>query len=657
MALTLGRASFAPTCSEEELIAAARAGDDRAFEEIYSRYRDRIHAFILGRVHDHGRAEDIGQEVFISALRRLRSSDREIAFKPWIYEIAKNACIDEFRRGQRSHEVSLDADEGLVGGQRALLSVAPTPPAAVESKQRLDDLRGAFGGLSENHHQLLVMREFEGLSYDQIGARTGMSRQMVESSLFRARRKLTEEYDELTSGRRCLQVQGVIDDGRAQSERSFGVRERRQISRHLAHCQPCRVKAHLAGVDEALLKPRSIAAKIAALLPFPLWRWPWRGGGSAKNAVARSGGSHPFAVQTLQNAAAVAEPAAAGTTFGGAAIAAAVLALAGAGGGVVTALANHGHAPARPAAAQAHKAGSSAASSSAHAGARAAGLSAGSAATLRSDQAAGLASGGTVGSRQTATNTNGSHPVGTTPPAGKTGSGSPTKLPNPVSTVKKVLSPIGVGTVVKKVLPPTGVGTVVKKVLPPTGVGTVVKKVLPPTGVGTVVKKVLPPTGVGTVVKKVLPPTGVGTVVKKVVKKVLPPTGIGTVVTKVVKKVLPPTGIGTVVTKVVKKVVAPTGLGTIVKKVVAPTGLGTVVKKVLLPTGLGTAVKKVTTGTLSAPPLPSNPVSPVKQVLPPVKQVVPPVKQVVPPVTQVPAPVTPPAPVKKVVQTLNPVLL
>ena len=90
----------------------------------------------------------------------------------------------------------------------------PTPPAAVESRQRLNDLRGAFGGLSASHHQLLVMREFEGLSYDEIGSRLDMTRQMVESGLFRARRKLTEEYEELASGKRCEQIQTAIEGGR-----------------------------------------------------------------------------------------------------------------------------------------------------------------------------------------------------------------------------------------------------------------------------------------------------------------------------------------------------------------------------------------------------------------------------------------------------------
>jgi len=62
-------------------------------------------------VRDHGRAEDVTQEVFMSALRRMRATDTPIAFKAWVYEIAKNACIDAFRRSRRVEEVSFDADD------------------------------------------------------------------------------------------------------------------------------------------------------------------------------------------------------------------------------------------------------------------------------------------------------------------------------------------------------------------------------------------------------------------------------------------------------------------------------------------------------------------------------------------------------------------
>ena len=87
---------------------------------------------------------------------------------------------------------------------------SPTPDAAVDAKQQLDHLCGAFGGLSESHHEILVLRELEGLSYREIGERMGLSRPGVESTLFRARRRLTEEYDELVSGQRCVRIQAII---------------------------------------------------------------------------------------------------------------------------------------------------------------------------------------------------------------------------------------------------------------------------------------------------------------------------------------------------------------------------------------------------------------------------------------------------------------
>ena len=212
-------------------MAATRAGDDFAFERLYKRYQRRIAAYVHGMVHDHGRAEDITQEVFMSALRRMRETDRPIIFKPWVYEIAKNACIDAFRRSRRAEEVSYDAEEGLGGSDYGkLVSSGPTPDAAVDTRMSLDHLRGAFGGLSEMHHDILVMRELEGLSYREIGERLGLSRAAVESTLFRARRRLTEEYDELVSGQRCLRVQGIIAS--ASSETSSARRERRKRSMH-----------------------------------------------------------------------------------------------------------------------------------------------------------------------------------------------------------------------------------------------------------------------------------------------------------------------------------------------------------------------------------------------------------------------------------------
>jgi RNA polymerase sigma factor (sigma-70 family) len=260
---------------DQALVAAVRAGDDIAFEQLYHRYQRRIGAYICGMVHDHGRAEDITQDVFMSALRRMRATETQIAFKPWIYEIAKNACIDAFRRSRRAEEVSYDADDG--NERLHLVSNGPTPDAAVDTRMTLENLRGAFGGLSEAHHQILVMRELEGLSYRQIGERLGMSRPSVESTLFRARRRLSEEYEELVSGERCQRIQAIIASA---TGGRLGVRDGRKMARHVSYCQPCRRAAFAAGFDPATLRPkRTVREKIAALLPIPAFAKRWIAGG------------------------------------------------------------------------------------------------------------------------------------------------------------------------------------------------------------------------------------------------------------------------------------------------------------------------------------------------------------------------------------------
>jgi RNA polymerase sigma factor (sigma-70 family) len=314
--------------TDHQLVAALRAGDERAFERLYERYHRRIAAYIYGMVNDYARAEDITQDVFMSALRRMRETERPIAFKPWIYEIAKNACIDQFRRSKRAEEVSYDADDGLAAGDYGrLVTTGPTPDAAVDQKMSLDHLCGAFGGLSETHHEILVMRELEGLSYREIGERLGMSRPSVESTLFRARRRLTEEYSELISGERCRRIQAIITSA---ATGTLGARDQRRMARHVSYCQPCRRQARLAGLDASVLVHTPVRAKIAAFLPLPAFlKRKWGDGGNSD--VSGMGSNH--APTIAQWSSAVSDPSVGGWVK--AAATAATIAIAGAGAGVV----------------------------------------------------------------------------------------------------------------------------------------------------------------------------------------------------------------------------------------------------------------------------------------------------------------------------------
>lgn len=313
---------------DRELVARVRAGDDRGFELLFGRYQPRIAAYVRAMVRDHGRAEDITQEVFISALRRMRAeTEREIVFKPWIFEIAKNKCIDAFRRTRNASEVSFDARDAIGADEHGRLSEpGATPDSAVEGKIAIDNLCGAFVGLSSVHHDILVLRELEGLSYREIGDRLGMSRAAVESTLFRARKRLTEEYEEIVSGERCLRVQRIVD---ASGGRAAGRRDQRRMGRHLAYCQPCRRYAGRAGIAlETVARPAAGAARIAALLPLPAFlrrRW----GGDDGAPLLGHGGSLS---QWSANVATVVDPAVA-SSWAKAVAAAATVAVAGMGAG------------------------------------------------------------------------------------------------------------------------------------------------------------------------------------------------------------------------------------------------------------------------------------------------------------------------------------
>src|SRR3954454_13129483 len=251
--------------SDTDLVAGVRAGDDCAFEELYRRYQRRIASFVRRVVRDEARAEDVTQEAFMSALRRMRATDSQIAFKPWIYEIARNAAIDSYRRTSRAQEVSIHNDDSLRPSDRSRLVGSRAPDSALLVKERWEHLRGAFDELPDTHHRVLVMRELEGLSYREIGERLELSRPAVESVLFRARRRLEREYEELDTGRRCHAMRSAV--ARLAEEAGTPADERR-LARHARRCSPCRRLAHQLGVDPHAGRP-SVAARAAALLPLP----------------------------------------------------------------------------------------------------------------------------------------------------------------------------------------------------------------------------------------------------------------------------------------------------------------------------------------------------------------------------------------------------
>ena len=265
-------ASAAVEASDDRLVEATRAGSDEAFEVLFRRYRDRMIAYVRRMIGDGGRAEDIVQEAFMSALRSLRATDREIIFRPWMFQIARNACIDHLRATRRAEEVSIDSDDFRSTDERRLAQSVPGTESSVSRNEDWEHLKRAFGGLPESQREILVLRELGGLSYEEIGGRVGLSRSAVESVLFRARRGIKHEFDEIATGARCRAMRQVMAQV---AEGLGGLRDRRKLLGHVRDCTQCRREVAAMGLSGLALaeagsgRARRAVSRAAALLPFP----------------------------------------------------------------------------------------------------------------------------------------------------------------------------------------------------------------------------------------------------------------------------------------------------------------------------------------------------------------------------------------------------
>jgi RNA polymerase sigma factor (sigma-70 family) len=302
--------------ADADLVARVRAGDDSAFEELYLRYFPRICAFVCRMLRDDGRCEDVAQEAFMSALRRMRATDSEINFRPWIYQIARNAAIDSYRRNSHAVEVSMDSADGLRASDRhRLVGIDGGPDSVLVTKERLGHLQGAFDELSDVHTRVLVMRELEGMSYREIGQRLDLTRPAVESALFRARRRLESEYAELSEGRRCEAMHATMVRMAAGKHRGA---EEHRLARHAKRCHTCRMRARELGLDP-LTTLGALRKKAAALLPIP-WLLRRSDGGTITGLFGAGPNAAPLAERAVALVAAAALVGAGGVALGGGAL-------------------------------------------------------------------------------------------------------------------------------------------------------------------------------------------------------------------------------------------------------------------------------------------------------------------------------------------------
>ncbi len=170
---------------EQKLISLAQKGDQSAFEQLLDRYQKPVYHQALRLVSNPEDAADVTQEVFIKVWRNLPNFRGESEFSTWLYRLTDNTAIDLLRREKkRRGDSSLDDEESA-----AVLPAdpAPTPHQAAEKKELHQAVVDGLRQLSEEHRQVLVMREVNGLSYEEIGRILNLTTGTVKSRMARAR--------------------------------------------------------------------------------------------------------------------------------------------------------------------------------------------------------------------------------------------------------------------------------------------------------------------------------------------------------------------------------------------------------------------------------------------------------------------------------------
>ena len=179
---------------ERRIIAQVCAGDANAFEALVVTYQKQVYNLALRTVGNEEDAADMTQEVFLRAYRALGTFRGESKFSVWLYRLTTNVCIDFLRREKRrstlSMTVSLDDEEGA--RQAELPDERYSPHRQAEQQELRDTLRAGLRALSEEHRQVLILRELEGLSYGEIAALLGVEEGTVKSRIARARLALRE---------------------------------------------------------------------------------------------------------------------------------------------------------------------------------------------------------------------------------------------------------------------------------------------------------------------------------------------------------------------------------------------------------------------------------------------------------------------------------
>ncbi len=174
--------------SETALIDQCRGGNSSAFEKLVGLYEKKVYNLAFRMVGNHEDASDIAQEAFLKVYTSLDQFRGESSFSTWLYRVVSNACLDELRRRARHKVVSIDTPVSPEDpSPRQIPSNDPEPGHRIEKAEVRESVQQGIKELPDDHRIILVLRDIQGLSYEEIAQILNMPLGTVKSRLNRAR--------------------------------------------------------------------------------------------------------------------------------------------------------------------------------------------------------------------------------------------------------------------------------------------------------------------------------------------------------------------------------------------------------------------------------------------------------------------------------------
>ncbi len=179
---------------DKQLVARAQSGDRHAFEALVRKYQRRIFRLAFGMLKNQEDAMDASQDAFVRVHKHLDRFKGDAAFYTWLYRITTNLCIDRIRRNrgeQVEYEDGLAREDHTAAELGLRRSAAATHPVKSALRHELGEhISRALAQLPEKHRQILLLREIEGLSYEDLSQTLEIKKGTVMSRLFHARKKM-----------------------------------------------------------------------------------------------------------------------------------------------------------------------------------------------------------------------------------------------------------------------------------------------------------------------------------------------------------------------------------------------------------------------------------------------------------------------------------